>query len=49
MENILYLIALVLVIFWAVGYWGYNAGYLIHILLIVALAALIYRVIKGRI
>jgi hypothetical protein len=48
MSNILYIIALILVISWAIGYLGYNSGGLIHILLVIALIAVILRVIQGR-
>jgi hypothetical protein len=48
MGNLLYIIAVILVIAWAIGFLGYNAGGIIHILLIIALIAVILRVIKGR-
>ena len=48
MENLLYIAAVVLVILWAVGYLGYNAGGLIHILLVIALIAILFRLIKGK-
>lgn len=48
MGNLLYLIAVILIIGWAVGYIGYNAGGLIHVLLIIALIAVILRIIQGR-
>jgi hypothetical protein len=47
MTNILYIIAVILVIAWAVGFLGYNAGGLIHILLVIAVIAIILRVIQG--
>ena len=47
MGNILYLIAVILVIAWAVGFLGYHAGGLIHILLVIAIIAIILRVIRG--
>ncbi len=47
MGNLLYAIAVILVIFWAVGFVGYNAGGIIHILLVIAIIAVILRVIKG--
>lgn len=46
--SILYVIAIILVIAWAIGFWGYNAGYLIHILLVVAVIAIILRLIRGN-
>lgn len=48
MGNLLYLVAVILIIAWAVGYLGYNAGGLIHVLLVIALIAVILRVIQGR-
>jgi len=48
MGNILYTIAIVLIILWAIGYLGYNAGGLIHLLLIIAAIAVILRIIQGR-
>jgi hypothetical protein len=48
MGNLLYLIAVILVIAWAVGFVGYSAGGLIHILLVIAVIAIILRLIQGR-
>lgn len=48
MGNLLYLIAVVLVIAWAIGFLGYHAGGLIHILLVIAVIAVILKVIKGN-
>jgi hypothetical protein len=48
MGNLLYVIAVILVIGWAIGFIGYNAGGLIHILLVIALIAVILRIIQGR-
>jgi hypothetical protein len=47
MSNILYTLAVILVIIWSIGYLGYNVGGLIHILLVIALVAIILRIIKG--
>ena len=47
MGNLLYLIAVVLVIVWAVGFFAYSAGGIIHILLVIAIIAIIFRIIKG--
>lgn len=48
MGNILYLIAVVLVIAWAIGYLGgFTTSGLIHILLVIALIAVILRLIRG--
>lgn len=48
MGNLLYFIAVVLVIGWAIGFIGYHAGGIIHILLVMALISVILRVIQGR-
>lgn len=47
MGNLLYLIAVILVIAWAIGFIGYSAGGLIHILLVIAVIAVILRLIRG--
>ncbi len=48
MGNILYIIAVILVITWAIGFFAYSAGGLIHILLVIALISIILRVIQGK-
>jgi hypothetical protein len=48
MGNLLYIIAVILIIGWAIGFFAYSAGGLIHILLVIALIAIIFRVIQGR-
>ena len=47
MGNLLYIIAVILVIAWAIGFLGYHAGGLIHILLVVAIIAVLLKVIRG--
>ena len=48
MSNLLYVVAVILVIAWAVGFIGYSAGGLIHLLLVIAIIAIILRVIQGQ-
>ena len=48
MGSLLYLIAVILVIAWLVGFLGYSAGGLIHILLVIAVIAILLQVIQGR-
>lgn len=48
MSNFLYLIAIILILFWLTGYFAYNAGGMIHILLIIAVVAILLRIIRGR-
>jgi hypothetical protein len=48
MGNLLYIIAFILVVLWAIGYFGYHAGELIHVLVVIAIVAVLFRVIRGR-
>lgn len=48
MGNLLYVIAVILIIAWAIGFIGYSAGGIIHVLLVIALIAVILRIIQGR-
>lgn len=48
MGNLLYIVAVILVIAWAVGFIGYSAGGLIHILLVIAVIAILFRIISGK-
>ena len=48
MQNLLYVVAILLIIFWAVGFFAYSAGGIIHILLIIAAVAILLRVIQGK-
>ena len=48
MGNLLYVVAVILLIAWAIGFVGYNAGGIIHILLVIAIIAILIRVIQGR-
>jgi hypothetical protein len=47
MGNLLYVIAVILVIAWAIGFLGYHAGGIIHILLVIAIIAVLLKVIRG--
>lgn len=47
MGGILYIIAVVLIILWAIGYFGYHAGGIIHVLLVIAIIAILLRVIRS--
>ena len=46
MGNLLYLIAVILVIFWAIGFLGYHAGGIIHLLLVIAVIAILLKIIR---
>ncbi len=49
MGNLLYTIAVILIIIWALSYFGgFYTGGIIHILLVIAIIAVILRVIQGR-
>jgi Family of unknown function (DUF5670) len=48
MGSLLYTVAVILIILWAIGYVGFNAGGLIHILLVIAIIAVLFRVIQGK-
>jgi Family of unknown function (DUF5670) len=48
MGNLLYVIAVILIIFWLLGFFVYSAGAVIHVLLVFAIIAILFRVIKGE-
>jgi hypothetical protein len=48
MGNLLYLVAVILIIAWAVGFIGFSAGGIIHVLLVIAVIAIVLRLIQGR-
>jgi hypothetical protein len=48
MGNLLYVIAVILIIGWAIGFFAYNLGAIIHILLVIAIISILLRVIQGR-
>jgi len=48
MGNLLYVIAVILIIAWAVGFIFYSLSGLIHILLIIAVIAILLRLIRGK-
>lgn len=47
MRDLLYLAAVILIIFWTIGFFAYSASYVIHLLLVLAIIAVLLRVIKG--
>jgi hypothetical protein len=47
MGNILYLVAIILIIMWAIGFFAYSVGGIIHILLVIAIISILLRVISG--
>ncbi len=48
MSSFLYLIAIILVIGWAIGVFAYSATGIIHVLLVLAIIAFLFRIISGR-
>ena len=48
MGSLLYIIAVILVIGWLIGFIGYGAGGLIHILLVIAVISVLLQIISGR-
>ena len=49
MGNLLYIIAVILVLIWAVSFFGgFFTGGIVHVLLVIAIIAILLRVISGR-
>lgn len=48
MGNLLNTIAVLLIIGWLIGFIGYGTGGIIHILLVIAIIAILLRIIQGR-
>lgn len=48
MGNLLYIIAVILIIAWLIGYLGFHLTGLIHILLVIAIVAFLLRLIRGN-
>jgi Family of unknown function (DUF5670) len=48
MGNLLYIIAVILIIAWLIGFVGYSAGGMIHILLVIAIIVILLRIIQGK-
>ncbi len=46
MGNLLYFIAVIILIFWAIGFFGYALGGLIHLLLVLALILVVIRIFR---
>jgi hypothetical protein len=47
MGSLLYIIAVILIIGWLLGFFVYSAGGVIHILLVLAIVAILLQVIRG--
>ena len=48
MGNLLYTVAVILIIVWAIGYFGFATGGIIHLLLVIAIVIIIIRLLQGR-
>jgi hypothetical protein len=48
MGNLLYAVAVILIIAWLIGLVGFHAGGIIHVLLVIAVIAFLLRIIQGR-
>jgi len=48
MSDLLYVLAVILIIGWILGAFVFSVGGLIHILLVVAVIAILLRLIRGR-
>jgi hypothetical protein len=48
MGNLLYVVAVILIIGWLVGFFAFHAGSIIHVLLVIAVIAILLRFIQGR-
>lgn len=46
MGNLLYIIAVILIIGWAIGFFGYAAGGIIHVLLVIAIVLVLLKFIR---
>lgn len=44
----LWTIAIILLILWLLGLFAFNVGGIIHILLVIALVIVVYRLVTGR-
>jgi hypothetical protein len=47
MGNLLYIIAVILIIGWALGFFFFSLGSFIHLLLVFAIIAILFRLIRG--
>ena len=48
MNNLLYIIAVILLIGWLIGAFVFTIGKMIHILLVLAVIAVLIRIIRGN-
>ena len=46
MGNLLYVVAVILIIAWAIGFFGFHAGGIIHVLLVIAIVLFLLKVLR---
>lgn len=44
MKNLLYIIAVIMIIAWAIGFFAFTLGAIIHVLLVLAVVAIIFEI-----
>lgn len=49
MSDLLYIIAVILIIGWLLGAFVFSLGNIIHVLLVIAIIAILLRLIRGRV
>jgi hypothetical protein len=48
MGNLLWIVIVILIVGWLLGFFAFNVGNLIHILLVIALILIVVRLVTGR-
>jgi hypothetical protein len=48
MGDLLYTIAVILILGWLIGFLGFHVGGLIHLLLVIAVIVILVKLIQGR-
>jgi hypothetical protein len=48
MGSLLYIIAVILIIGWLLGFFAFHVGGIIHVLLVVAVIIIVIRLLQGR-
>jgi hypothetical protein len=48
MGNLLYIIAVILILAWAIGFFAFHVGWVIHLLVVIAIIAVVVKLIQGK-
>lgn len=48
MSNLLFIVAVILLIGWILGFFVFSLGNFIHVLLVIAIIAILFRLIRGK-